>query len=83
MMGIAYGVMALLGAWRCRKDPVVLMLVAFIIIRTAFLTTIETPEPRYVLECFPAVFALGAQLWMKRSADANLYRRETSAQLTA
>ena len=72
MMGIAYGVMALLGAWRCRKDPVVLMLVAFIIIRTAFLTTIETPEPRYVLECFPAVFALGAQLWMKRSAGANL-----------
>ncbi|HEV2289274.1 MAG TPA: hypothetical protein VGR81_10010 [Candidatus Acidoferrales bacterium] len=70
VMGIAYGVLALLGAWRCRKDPVVWMLVAFIVVRTAFLTTIETPEPRYVLECFPAVFALGAQLWAKRNARA-------------
>jgi hypothetical protein len=68
--GIAYGVMALGGAWRCRKDPAVMMLVAFILIRTAFLTTIETPEPRYVLECFPAVFALAAQLWAKRNAVA-------------
>jgi hypothetical protein len=32
----------------------------FMALRTAFLTTLETPEPRYVLECFPAVIALGA-----------------------
>jgi 4-amino-4-deoxy-L-arabinose transferase-like glycosyltransferase len=70
LMGIAYGVMALGGAWRCRKVPAAMMLVAFIVIRTAFLTTIETPEPRYVLECFPAVFALAAQLWAKRNAAA-------------
>lgn len=70
LMGIAYGVMALGGAWRSRTDPAAIMLVAFIVIRTAFLTTIETPEPRYVLECFPAVFALGAQLWVKRNASA-------------
>ncbi|MGB7560718.1 MAG: hypothetical protein WBL99_04555, partial [Candidatus Acidiferrales bacterium] len=70
LAGIAYGVMALGGAWRCRKDPVVLMLVAFILVRTAFLTTIETPEPRYVLECFPAAFALGAQLWSKSRSVA-------------
>lgn len=68
VMGIAYGVLALLGAWRCRKDPVALMLMAFIVVRTAFLTTIETPEPRYVLECFPAVFALGAQVWGARKS---------------
>lgn len=65
LMGIAYGVLAIGGVWRCRKDPAAIMLVAFIVIRTAFLTTTETPEPRYVLECFPAVFALGAQLWVK------------------
>jgi 4-amino-4-deoxy-L-arabinose transferase-like glycosyltransferase len=68
LLGIAYGAMAFLGAWRCRTNPAALALVAFIVIRTAFLTTIETPEPRYVLECFPAVFALAAQLWAKRSA---------------
>jgi hypothetical protein len=32
------------------------------VMRTAFLTTIETPEPRYVLVCFPIVLALAAQI---------------------
>ena len=67
-MGIAYGVMGLIGAWRFRRDPAVMMLCAFLVIRTLFLTTNETPEPRYVLECFPVVLALAALLWAKRSA---------------
>ena len=67
MLGIAYAVIALGGAWRVRKDPAALFLVAYIVIRTAFLTTVETPEPRYVLECFPAVLALAALLWMRCS----------------
>jgi len=43
------------------------ILIAFCIARTAFLTRIEAPEPRYVLECFPIVFALGAFLWAPRT----------------
>jgi len=36
-------------------------------VRTAFFTKfVETPEPRYVLECFPAVIALGAQVFAGR-----------------
>lgn len=74
LLGIAYAVMALAGTWRVRKDPVALLLVTYIVIRTGFLTTIETPEPRYVLECFPAVFALAAQLWARKSElRANSY----------
>jgi len=42
-------------------------LALFIVIRTAFLTTLETPEPRYVLVCFPALMALGAQVFTRRS----------------
>lgn len=33
------------------------LLAAYCIVRTAFLTQIETPEPRYVLEAFPALLA--------------------------
>ena len=44
------------------------ILVLFIVLRTAFLTTLETPEPRYVLVCFPALIALGAQVFVRRSA---------------
>lgn len=66
LIGIAYGVLAFLGAWRRWKNPLAMALVALIVIRTAFLTTVEGPEPRYVLECFPAVFALAAQLWARK-----------------
>lgn len=66
LIGIAYGAMAFFGAWRSWKNPLAMALVVFIVIRTAFLTTIEGPEPRYVLECFPAVFALAAQLWARK-----------------
>lgn len=37
----------------------VTLLVLFIVVRTLFFTQIEAPEPRYLLECFPAVIALG------------------------
>jgi hypothetical protein len=45
----------------------VAFLIAYCIVRTAFLTRIEAPEPRYVLECFPIVYALGAFLWTPRT----------------
>ncbi len=47
--------------------PAVAFLALFIVIRTAFLTTLETPEPRYVLVCFPALIALGAQVFARCS----------------
>ncbi len=55
--------LAVAGAWRARHQPGVALLVAFVVVRTAFVTQVETPEPRYVLECFPALLALGAQVW--------------------
>jgi len=44
-----------------------MFLLAFLVIRTIFLTQVETPEPRYVLVCFPAVIALAAQCWQRGS----------------
>ncbi|MGA3292819.1 MAG: glycosyltransferase family 39 protein [Candidatus Acidiferrales bacterium] len=57
-----YVTLALAGAWIARGRPGWALLVAFILLRTAFIAiTVETPEPRYVLECFPAIIAFGAQ----------------------
>jgi hypothetical protein len=41
------------------------VLVVYALVRTAFLTTQEAPEPRYVLVCFPALIAFGAQVAWK------------------
>lgn len=46
-----------------------MFLAAHLVVRTLFLTHIETPEPRYVLVCFPAVIAFAA-LWWQRGATA-------------
>ncbi len=64
-----------LGVWGAvrlwRSNPAVRVAVAFLalfmVLRTAFLTTLETPEPRYVLVCFPALIAVGAQTFARRS----------------
>ena len=34
-------------------------MLAYLVLRSALLTTIEAPEARYTLECFPMLFALG------------------------
>jgi 4-amino-4-deoxy-L-arabinose transferase-like glycosyltransferase len=38
------------------------LLLGYFLVRTAFLTTVEAPEPRYVVSCYPGVLALIALL---------------------
>ncbi|MGO8908377.1 MAG: hypothetical protein ACLQDM_03470 [Bradyrhizobium sp.] len=64
--------LAFVGAWRCRRHPALAFLIAFIVIRTAFLTQLQTVEPRYVIVCFPALLALGAQAWAKTQPGASV-----------
>jgi hypothetical protein len=42
------------------------VVLAYLVIRTMFLTTVEAPEPRYVVCCYPAVLALIALLFAGR-----------------
>ena len=68
LLNILYVTLALAAAWFFRCNPEVLLIVAFIGIRTAFLTQLQTCEPRYVLVCFPALLAIGAQLFRQSRA---------------
>jgi hypothetical protein len=43
----------------------VTLLLAYILVRTALLTTVEAPEPRYVVSCYPAVLALITLVWAR------------------
>ncbi len=64
LLNAAYIILAMAGAWMVRRRPGVALLIVFILVRTVYIASfIETPEPRYVLECFPAVLALGAQVF--------------------
>jgi 4-amino-4-deoxy-L-arabinose transferase-like glycosyltransferase len=75
LLNILYIALAVWGAaslWRRSAGvrPALLLLAAFLVLRTAFLTTLETPEPRYVLVCFPALIALAAQAFAPRDQPA-------------
>jgi hypothetical protein len=72
LLNVLFLALALGGAlrlWRRHPSarPPVLLFAAFIALRTAFLTTVEAPEPRYMLVCFPALIALAAQLFARPS----------------
>jgi len=67
-LNFLYAGLAIAGARHWRESPGMALIVAFIVIRTAVLTQMQTCEPRYVLECFPALLALGAQTWHNHSS---------------
>jgi len=71
ILNYVYVGMALIGTWRFRTGAGIPFLLAFLVIRTAFLTQLQTVEPRYVIVCFPAVLVLGALAWASPSR-ANL-----------
>jgi hypothetical protein len=75
LLNVLYVAMGLAAAWFWRTNPGVLLIVAFIAIRTAFLTQLQTCEPRYVMVCFPALLAIAAQLW--RHSQTRGSSRET------
>jgi 4-amino-4-deoxy-L-arabinose transferase-like glycosyltransferase len=61
-----YVAIALLGAWKTRYGRGLAFLLTFIVLRTLFFASfVDTPEPRYVLECFPALIAFGALAFQK------------------
>ncbi len=74
-MGIIYVALALAGTAKIFLKHIltgpqiwcIAFLIAFCVVRTAFLTRIEAPEPRYVLECFPVIYALGAFFWLRQT----------------
>jgi len=65
LLNFVYIGMALAAAWFCRANPGVALIATFVLIRTAFLTQLQTCEPRYVLVCFPALLAIAAQLFRR------------------
>jgi hypothetical protein len=54
---------AFLGLMRGRFLPHLGLLVTFLILRSVFLGTLENPEPRYTLECYPVVILLASALF--------------------
>ncbi|MGC1687416.1 MAG: hypothetical protein WA734_17450 [Candidatus Acidiferrales bacterium] len=77
-LAILLAAMALAGGWLAWKSSLALFLITFCVVRTVFFLHYETPEPRYVLECFPAIIALAAQVFVRHGKAENFAPRGSS-----
>src|SRR6202035_1489409 len=60
-------VTAFAGWLRAREFFGVGLFVLFLLLRSAFLGSLENPEPRYTLECYPVVIVLASALFQRRA----------------
>ena len=66
-INLAYVVLAGAGWWRARGMAGIGLLVLFVVLRSLFLGTLENPEPRYTLECYPALIVVASALFHRLS----------------
>ena len=60
VIGMLYLAMAGVGLVKCREIPGLGLLLTFLVLRSLFLGTLENPEPRYTLECYPVLILLSS-----------------------
>ena len=63
LINLVYVAMAAIGWLRARSILGVGLFVFFLFLRSVFLGTLENPEPRYTLECYPVVIFLASALF--------------------
>jgi hypothetical protein len=66
VINLAYVVLAGAGLWRSREIFGIGLFVLFLLLRSAFLGSLENPEPRYTLECYPVVIVLASAIFHPR-----------------
>ena len=66
ILNLLYVGAGLLGLVRARFLPSLTLLLTFVVLRSLFLATLENPEPRYTLECYPVLIVLASALLQKK-----------------
>jgi 4-amino-4-deoxy-L-arabinose transferase-like glycosyltransferase len=67
LVNLAYIALAAAGLWRGREFFGIGLFVLFLLLRSAFLGSLENPEPRYTLECYPVVIVLASALFHRHA----------------
>jgi len=63
VINLFYVVMCCAGIARAQRIFGIGVFILFLILRSAFLGTLENPEPRYTLECYPAIILFVSALF--------------------
>ncbi|MGH9513248.1 MAG: glycosyltransferase family 39 protein [Terriglobales bacterium] len=65
LIGVFYVGAGLAGIARRKAFQLAGLLVTFVLVRSLFLGTLENPEPRYTLECFPVVIVFASAIFQR------------------
>ena len=65
LINLVYVGLAGVGLWRARQAFAIGLFVLFVLLRSLFLGTLENPEPRYTLECYPVVIFLASAMFSR------------------
>lgn len=66
ILSLIYVVLAFVGLASAQRIPHVGLFLGFVVLRSLFLGSLENPEPRYTLECYPVVVLLASAVFMGR-----------------
>ena len=67
LINLVYVALAAAGLARSREFFGIGLFVLFLVLRSVFLGSLENPESRYTLECYPAVIVLASALFQSRA----------------
>jgi hypothetical protein len=80
LLNLAYVTAAAFALLSLARPPAAIrwvgLLVIFVVLRSAFLGTVESPEPRYTLEGYPVVIVLAASMVARRGRNARQDEQE-------
>jgi hypothetical protein len=65
VINLVYISMAAAGVLRAREIFCIGLFVLFLLLRSLFLGTLENPEPRYTLECYPVLILLASAVFSR------------------
>ena len=74
VINLLYVALAIVGLLHSRECFGIGLFVLFLLLRSAFLGTLENPEPRYTLECYPVVIVL-ASIFVAALVPQSFHRR--------
>jgi len=66
LINVVYVLLCIAGVVRSHEFFGIGLFILFLVVRSLFLGTLENPEPRYTLECYPAVILLAAGCFHSR-----------------
>ena len=70
-------ILAALRGWLVSRMGIAgIFVIGFILLRSFFLSSLENPEPRYMLECFPVVLALAGAAFARSAEQKEASRQQ-------